>query len=158
MDESWFRPYVEGIRRRPAMYLRIPTAAGLGALVDGYRQARWSLRNDDLRTEDLEFERRFESWLRKRAGGGANFDWPMLIDLVVGHPASIAEFFELWDLFHEQEGLEHVAGNVWAGGRGFGQEEYNAFPCLSCRVVGLGLLFRWMSPELVVARRGDRRG
>jgi len=31
VSESWFRPYVEGIRRRPGMYLRIPTPAGLGA-------------------------------------------------------------------------------------------------------------------------------
>jgi hypothetical protein len=41
----------------------------------------------------------------------------MLVDLVVGHPASMDEFFELWDRFHEAEGLAHAAANVWAGDR-----------------------------------------
>jgi len=117
MSEPWFRPYVEGIRRRPGAYLRIPTAAGLGAYVDGYRQARRAVGHEDLGADELELVRRFESWLRGLAGGGASFDWPMLVDLVVGHPASMDEFFELWDRFHESEGIEHAAGNIWAGDR-----------------------------------------
>ena len=119
MSESWFRPYVEGIRRRPGMYLRIPTPAGLGAYVDGYRFARESLRHE-LCADDLEFIQRFESWLRTFARAGANFDWPMLVDLVVGHPASMAEFFELWDRFHDETHLEHAAPHAWAGHPGFG--------------------------------------
>ena len=114
MSERWFRPYIEGIRVRPGMYLRTPTTAGLASYVDGYRQARRSLGHEDLCDEELDFVRRFENWLRRLGGGGANFDWPMLVDLVAGHPTSIAEFYELWDRFHDEERAQHVEGNVWA--------------------------------------------
>jgi len=86
---------------------------------DGYRFARESLRQA-LCAEDLEFIQRFESWLRTLARAGANSNWPMLVDLVVGRPASMSEFFELWDRFHDESHLEHAAPHGWAGHSGFG--------------------------------------
>jgi hypothetical protein len=118
MNDSWFRPYIEGLRLRPGMYLRIPTAAGLGTHVDGYVHARRCL-GYDMSAEDLEFVRRFEEWLRVLSGSNANADWATLVDIVAGHAASMTEFNELWDRFHDEQGIDHVKGSIWGpdGGR-----------------------------------------